>query len=265
MTVAALGQEYRAHLDLLVTRTDFPNQCDRLGTANQRLYSDVLGSIEARRSELRQLGTIRTAHDSAAVKLRSCFSPIKERAFSKPANLEAWLSYTHDPEAVEEAFMQSWKRLELFFLKTDTQYVMRWNSIKSNKTALNKIQAALQNGHELDLWDMVRFRTSLSSPRLLSLMGQEIVKFFGDDVCRVRNYYAFPRGSDTDSYRALHFEILAGKTFFELQANTVARDLIGLLDHDFTATKRVPFLDDAHRQWLEDLRMAANVYDASLL
>ena len=45
----------------------------------------------------------------------------------------------------------------------------------------------------------------------------------------------------------------------------MARDLIGLLDHDLTGTKRVAFLHDAHREWLEELRMAGNIYDASLL
>jgi len=170
------------------------------------------------------------------------------------------------PEAVATAFLQAWERLERFFLTADVPYVMRWNSIKSSRTIWHKIEAYERDGKELDLWDVLRFRASVASAPAMRRLSERILDYFQADVCRVRNYYVLPRGGDGDSYRAVHFEILAGETSFELQVNTVARDLMGLLDHDLmTGTKPVAFLHDAHRDWLEELRMAANIYDASRL
>lgn len=263
--VAALGAEYQDHFDLLATQTDFPHQWNRLGATNQRIYRSVLGSIESLRKQYGQGGALRAAHSQADRRLKACLEGIAEKPFPKSANVEVWLRTSEDPEAIERAFLRSWERLEYFFLGAETSYVMRWNSIKSSKKVLSKIQAFAQDGTELDLWDMVRFRTSVASAVDLRKLGQQILDYFGGDVRRVRNYYVLPRGGATDSYRALHFEILAGETFFELQVHTVARDLIGLLDHDLTGTKRVAFLHDAHREWLEELRMAANIYDAALL
>ena len=263
--VPVLGAEYQAHLDLLAAQTDFLSQWDRLGTTNQRIYRAVLCSIEALRRELKQAGGMTECHKAAKLKLKACLEAIPEKPFPKSMQVDVWLRYSQDPEAVATAFLQAWERLERFFLTADVPYVMRWNSIKSSKTIWQKIEAYEREGKDLDLWDMVRFRTSVASAPALRRLSEQILASFRDDVCRVRNYYVLPRGGDDDSYRAVHFELVVGETSFELQVHTVARDLIGLLDHDLTGTKRVAFLHDAHREWLEELRMAANIYDASRL
>ncbi len=252
-------------MDLLAAQTDFLSQWNRLGMTNERIYRAVLCSIEGLRGELKQAGGFAESHKAASLKLKACLGAIEEKPFPNGREVDVWLRYSKDPEALATAFLQAWERLERFFLTANASYVMRWNSIKSSRTIWRKIEAYERDGKELDLWDIVRFRTSVASASALRKLSEQILDFFRDDVCRVRNYYVRPRGGEGDSYRAVHFELLAGETCFELQVDTVARDLVGLLDHDLTGTKRVAFVDDAHREWLEELRMAANIYDALLL
>lgn len=65
--------------------------------------------------------------------------------------------------------------------------------------------------------------------------------------------------------RGIHFELAVTspreRAFFELQALTVARDAVGLLDHDTLYKPCVEPNTGEWPIWLNQLRIAANVFD----
>jgi len=243
----------------------FAQSWNRLGQHGQIVYRSILEQIDMARREIERTGNMVSFHSQAHFEMRDFFEAVPNFDFRFQPEPRAWIEWAQDPGAVVATHLAAWERIEALMLGHGVNYTMRWNSLKRGYAVRRIIEAFERTGQPPDLWDVVRFRVVLPNLATLRDFCIILIRNFGQDIVRSRNYYDRPRGGSLDAYRAAHFELALDvglrRRFFELQALTLARDAVGLLDHETVYKAGIEDDCDPDRDWLIDLRMAANVFD----
>ena len=255
----------RDHMEILATATNFPQAWQSLGESWQILYSRLLRTTDDLRDRLQQDRTLHREHVRALRTSRRFFADVGEWEPHAPPDPEARIRWSIDAEQVADCSVVAWERLRHVVLYRRLPYVVRWTSIKRGRAVAEKI-AAYRAGGRLDLDDVVRARYCFDSLHDLRLFLEALISEFGDDVARLRNYFLRQQEGPDDAYCALHLVIALPRVsryaFFEVQLMTAVRDALGLLDHDFVHKACLDYRDASQREWLQGLRLAANVIDA---
>jgi hypothetical protein len=144
--------------------------------------------------------------------------------------------------------------------------VFIYGGLKPAASIERKIQEYRTGQGELDLWDLVRFRPVVPNIRAACGLSAAVLESFGNGVVRCRNYYTKPRNGWEDPYGAIHFELRLDDQsdcdFFEVQILTLAREAVGLLDHNMIQERSLGCRRSWYRGLLHHLSYAANIQDA---
>jgi hypothetical protein len=208
-------------------------------------------------------GSLREAHAKARESTVRRLSGVLDREFPNQPPAGEWVRRSLDARETVWAYRRCLRRLRGFLQVSGVRPVALYGGIKPREGRLGKIAAFEAGEAELDLWDVVRFRIVTEGIRQLAAVCERFVSVSAGDVGRCRNYYLRPRHGESDPYRAVHFELRDSEGWWtEVQVVTAMRDAVGWVDHALVCKKGVAFANRAHAEWLYDLSLAGNVWDA---
>lgn len=230
----------------------------------RRMYLSALREIE---EQLQVSKDVIYAHGGASRILASRVGDLLERDFPAPPSAECWIHFARDCEKLDSVMRTAQHHLEPVIRRSAAEAVVGfYGGLKPYASVERKIQEYRHGRSELDLWDVVRFRIVVLNIQDVCRLGAEVLGLFRDAVVRLRNYYTRPKGPG-NAYRAVHLEIDFGQEepeCVEVQFLTLARDAIGLIDHDSIYKHITGCYEMIDEQWVREMSYAANIADAKL-
>jgi ppGpp synthetase/RelA/SpoT-type nucleotidyltranferase len=225
-----------------------------------------LAATELCRLSLRAASHVGSAAHAHAAHLLACqFRWLSETDFPEPPPADSWIGFARDPGKLNSLRRRAFCRLRDSFLTPGRPSgVFLYGGLKPAASIERKIHEYRTALGELDLWDLVRFRLVVPDIHAACELCAAVQGSFGNRVVRCRNYYTRPRnGSD---YRAIHFELELDNQnncdSVEVQILTLAREAVGLLDHNMRRESSISRRPSRYREWLRHLSYAANIRDA---
>jgi ppGpp synthetase/RelA/SpoT-type nucleotidyltranferase len=193
--------------------------------------------------------------------LRDALVGLSQIQLDQQLDAAQWVPYARTRAQNNDACRKSLARIGQVLSEHHDRIDGTYGGLKPSKQTQQKIAAFKRGVQSLDLWDLIRVRVVAKSLVDVAPLAMVLRTAYGDDVLRLRNYYAEPR-TEYDLYRAVHIIAREGMRFVEIQIMTSSREAVCEIDHSIAFKRSLPALGDLHFCWIRRMSLAANVRDA---
>lgn len=264
------GGRLRYYLSYTIEKDEFlKSHWESLQIEERDSIINMLSDVEVISQDSR--ANLRLSAISAHLQLRLIASLVPERSFIYSATPKDWSLALDDRPRLKAAYRRNREDIQRLveavgnFTGGGSPVIMGGiKPIESIREKMfDKSTSTKMRFAQSDIWDLVRYRIAFERVSDVIKLSVALWGKYFDDIIRCRNYYFSPRGGNVeDWYRAIHFEIRDGNNdIFEVQIMTKTRLVVGLMDHAVKFKRRIPYADQGHKEWLENMAKASVLCD----
>lgn len=209
-------------------------------------------------------------HDEYLLRIQQMFKDIQQIPMNFARIDPDYLAFVRSPAAKYKVLSEVADSLTRFCRVSGQEATTYWYGRLKPDLSLSRKLKRLGKNHpdtspERLLHDAVRFRILTADVDTLHRVCHAMSTYFAPRLLACRNYMAVPKfGAGSQCYKAIHFILSTEHRTLpvELQLMTVNREAASIVDHHVAFMGVKGFVSDAHRRWLSDFVVAANVADA---